>query len=398
MALPQYVRRSYGGGAGVAQLVQPIGSSDTTFTISPVTGWVEEDGVTPLGGGVNQPFTVVIDRFTPQVEKILCTGINLSTGVVTVFNDGTVTGRGYDGTEPQAHVPNGSTSGVQTCWSSVEADEANQAVFDLLGGGGSSLVGVPIGTLVPFAGTPLTLPTNFLVADGSSQSTSTYGALYSALTVATTGTTTLAGTTVSSVSSSVTPYLNAGMKVLIANSAGAVYTIATVSTTSFTVTSGTGITAGTAGAITILPYGAVDNTHFNLPDARSRVVAGQGANNTNAQPTLWVGQGGGEKLHTLVTAELASHNHSITDPQHAHEILWASGAGNYLGTTDRGVGGYTVTNSGTTHLYYSATTGGLAAVTENHGTGISATNNNGSGTGHNNMQPFLVATHIIRAS
>jgi hypothetical protein len=129
MPLPAYVLRSYGGGAVVAQLVQEIGPSDTAFTITPTTGWTEADG-NPLG--TVGPFTVVIDRFTASVEKILCSGINLVTGVVTVETSGG-SGRGYDGTTPQAHVPGGSTSGVQTCWSSVEAAEANKLVYDALG-------------------------------------------------------------------------------------------------------------------------------------------------------------------------------------------------------------------------------------------------------------------------
>ena len=156
MAGPQYVRRSYGGEAGVAQLVNGIGASDTTFTISPTTGWIETVGSnigSPLG--TSGPFTVVIDRFTAQVEKILCSAINTSTGVVTVYTSTGFTGRGYDGTTPQAHVPNGSTAGVQTCFSAVEAEEANQAVLYGPGGGGSliGLTGNPAGRVHAVTGT-----------------------------------------------------------------------------------------------------------------------------------------------------------------------------------------------------------------------------------------------------
>jgi hypothetical protein len=129
MPLPAFVLRSYGGGAVVAQLVQEIGPSDISFTITPTTGWTEADG-NPLG--TVGPFTVVIDRFTTSVEKILCTSINLVTGVVQVETSGG-SGRGYDRTVPQAHVPGGSTSGVQTCWSSIEAAEANKLVFEYIG-------------------------------------------------------------------------------------------------------------------------------------------------------------------------------------------------------------------------------------------------------------------------
>ena len=135
MTAPKFVVRSYGGSADVAQLVEEIGATDVSFTIAPDTGWTELDG-SPLG--TVGPFCVVIDRFTTSVEKILCSAINLTTGVVTVFTSSGYSGRGYDGTTAQAHVPNGSTSGVQTCWSASEAYEANQAVAYLLGTAGGT--------------------------------------------------------------------------------------------------------------------------------------------------------------------------------------------------------------------------------------------------------------------
>lgn len=130
MAAPTYVIRSYGGGAVVAQLQQEMGAVDTSFAIAPVTGWTEPGGA-PLG--TSGPFTVVVDRFTGSVEKILCASLNVTTGVIQVFTATGFSGRGYDGTTAQAHVPGGSTSGVQTCWSSVEAMEANVAAATLLG-------------------------------------------------------------------------------------------------------------------------------------------------------------------------------------------------------------------------------------------------------------------------
>jgi len=168
MTLPQYVVRSYGGNAGVAQLVNPIGASDLSFTISPTTGWVETVGAhigSPLG--TSGPFTVVIDRFTAQVEKILCTAINTSTGVVTVYNSGGTTGRGYDGTTAQAHTPGGSTAGVQTCFSAAEAEEANAAAVYGPGGGGSvvGLTGNPAGRLYLGAGVNVPSGTATLLAN-----------------------------------------------------------------------------------------------------------------------------------------------------------------------------------------------------------------------------------------
>ena len=130
MPAPSDVIRSYGGGAVASQLIESMGPTDTSFAINPTTGWTEADG-NPLG--TVGPFVVVIDRFTDTVEKILCSSINLVTGLVTVYTSSGYSGRGYDGSTPQAHVPGGSTSGVQTCWSSVEAVEANSVVFKVLG-------------------------------------------------------------------------------------------------------------------------------------------------------------------------------------------------------------------------------------------------------------------------
>jgi len=412
MAAPQYVRRSYGGGADVAQLVQPVGSSDTSFTISPVTGWYEEDGISPLG--TSGPFTVVFDRFTAQVEKVLCSAVDLSTGVVNVYSagDGWV-GRGYDGTTPQSHVPNGSTAGVQTCWSSIEADEANQAVYDLLGPGGIASVGVPIGTLVPFAGTPTTLPANYLLADAAPISRSMYGALFTAITIAATGTTTLAGATITGISSVITPYINAGMKITGANlgALGTVYTVSSVGATSIVLTSGTGVVAGAGGSLVVYPHGAGNgSTTFNLPDARGRVVAGQGAVNTNAQPSLWVGNASGEQLHILVQNELstalgtAAAQTGTAAAQAASASTSVSGSSFILGSeststiytnaggnSDHSPAWNLVTNA--SHPVVTTVTNSASAVS----LGTSAVTNSGGGQGHNNMQPYLVATHIIRA-
>ena len=389
MPEPQYVRRSYSGGSVVSQLVQQMGSTDTSFTIAPVTGWVEEDGQ-PLGAV--GPFTVVIDRFTPQVEKILCQSINLSTGLISVYvaTDGW-SGRGYDGTTAITHVPSGSTSGVQTCWSSKEADEANQAVFDLLGIGGLSSLGVPIGVMVPFAGTPATLPPNYLVGDGTPILRSTYSALFAAITIPTIGTTTAGGTAITGVSAALIPYITTGHQITLINSGGAIYTVSSASGTTITLTSGVGITAGAVGAFTVYPHGAGNgSTTFNLPDSRGRISIGQGAVGTNSQPSLWVGGNGGEQLHTLVQTELSIGlgSVSISDPSHNHNI----GTNVYINNVGSSVGPVAAGGSqGTSGLY----SGQLTTLSA---TGITATiTNAGGGQGHNNMQPYLVATHIVRA-
>lgn len=133
-------------------------------------------------------------------------------------------------------------------------------------------------------------------------------------------------------------------------------------------------------------YGAGDgSTTFNLPDGRGRslIGAGQGVGLTNRA----LAATGGEEAHALSVAELAAHNHGVTDPGHTHSYvfnwtgannnLWHQNATNGLGPGD----GSTPNGSG-------------GAAIQTNTTGISI-QNNGSGTAHNNLQPFLAVNWII---
>jgi microcystin-dependent protein len=107
-------------------------------------------------------------------------------------------------------------------------------------------------------------------------------------------------------------------------------------------------------------YGSGDGvTTFNVPDMRGRstVGAGQGTGLTNRVR----GATGGEETHQLLTGELANHNHSA--------VSLGSTSSNFL------------------------TSGANATALT---AGSSVTGNQGSGTGHNVMHPFLVNTHIIQ--
>ena len=105
-------------------------------------------------------------------------------------------------------------------------------------------------------------------------------------------------------------------------------------------------------------FGAGDgSTTFNVPDGRGRapIGAGQGSGLTNR---ALAGTGGAE-THTLSTSEIPSHTHSLTVMDNSSS----------LGTNPaRGVDGGAVLNTNTT----------------------------GGGGAHNNMQPFLVLTFIIK--
>lgn len=123
-------------------------------------------------------------------------------------------------------------------------------------------------------------------------------------------------------------------------------------------------------------WGAADGTHFNVPDLQGRTAIGAGAGAGLTPRAL--GTYLGQETHQLTTAELASHNHGITDPGHVHAFALNNAGGLGLATaagTSGGAIGNTTTGSATTSISVGST---------------------GSGSAHNNMQPSTVCTSIIK--
>lgn len=147
---------------------------------------------------------------------------------------------------------------------------------------------------------------------------------------------------------------------------------------------------------------------FNVPDLRGRVSvgAGQGPGLTDRA----LGGTGGAESHQLTTSQMPSHGHSVstssagnhthsgsTDSQGAHEHYYDGVSMRPTGIDAPAgasipvylaVGKITVTNGA--HAHNVATN----AAGEHSHTGTAA--NNGGGEAHPNMQPFLVATKIIK--
>lgn len=120
-------------------------------------------------------------------------------------------------------------------------------------------------------------------------------------------------------------------------------------------------------------YGAVDGSHFNLPDMRGRtaVAAGTGT----GLSARGIGDSFGEETHTLITSETPSHSHS--DSGHSHSEIIATPS---IGAAITGV------------PVPSAVPG--VGVT---GTGFAAISATGGDGAHNNLQPSLVINYLIVA-
>ena len=110
MSYPSYTTgRSFAGGAYPTYMTSTLAStyvSGQTFTVSAASTWVElgSDGqntANPLG--TSGLFVVVVDAGTTTEEKILCSSVNTTSGLITVWTDGTRNGRGWDGSPLFAH-------------------------------------------------------------------------------------------------------------------------------------------------------------------------------------------------------------------------------------------------------------------------------------------------------
>lgn len=129
---------------------------------------------------------------------------------------------------------------------------------------------------------------------------------------------------------------------------------------------------------------------FRLPNANGSVFLFSGQSAANGATNHTLGQTGGEETHALTTGELAVHSHTITDPTHFHDA--------HIGNTTGG--------SDNRFAQVTSSAGASNVVTRNNvdsnsgivaaSTGITGTNNAGSGTGHNTLPPYLCVNLIIK--
>jgi microcystin-dependent protein len=172
-------------------------------------------------------------------------------------------------------------------------------------------------------------------------------------------------------------------------------------------------------------YGAGDgSTTFNIPDRRGRTSVGadnmgtaQGAAGRLPNSNRALGQNGGEERHVLITAELAAHAHTMqsagshshgggtgaSDLSHSH--ITDDGTQNLLKGGVTGTGNFSSwsnpTGSGVKHQIWEIPNTSVAGLNHSHGIGTDGAHthtvdSNGSGTAHNNLQPYQVDNWLVR--
>ncbi len=114
-------------------------------------------------------------------------------------------------------------------------------------------------------------------------------------------------------------------------------------------------------------YGGADAS-FNIPDMRGRVGVGSGTGSLLTPRTL--GQASGEEGHVLTVGELPSHNHTLT--RRGNEDTGSFDPGNARRDESS------------------------AATTDRNTQGTFTTSSVGSGSAHNNMQPYVVLRYLIK--
>jgi len=243
--------------------------------------------------------------------------------------------------------------------------------------------GVLTGTILDYGG--ITAPSGYLFCDGSAVSRTTYATLWDTLNANSTVTITIASPGV--ITWNAHPLQNGdGIRL---QTTGALPTGLTANTTYYVINKATntfqlstsrggtaintsGTQSGTHTAI-FAPWGFGDNsTTFNVPDLRGR--AGVGRDNmggTAASRITTAGSGiagdnlgdaGGTQTHTLTTAQLAAHTHTLTTQNQT-----CGGLSALLNPSQSGSVNNTVTTGST-----------------------------GSGNAHQNTQPSAIVNKIIK--
>jgi len=131
-------------------------------------------------------------------------------------------------------------------------------------------------------------------------------------------------------------------------------------------------------------YGVGDgSTTFNVPNMRGRVMVMYDASQTEFNT---LGKTGGAKTHTLVVSEMPSHSHTQNPHNHRTDAT-STQDGNWMGMSGGSETGWAFAND----VPYNN------AVRRLELTNTTAVNQStGGGGAHNNLQPYIVVTYIIK--
>lgn len=260
--------------------------------------------------------------------------------------------------------------------------------------------------------TAFVVQTGWLAANGQAVSRTTYASLLAATTLAFTGT--ASGTTISGISSAQTAYMAIGM-IIEGPGLGSSTTITGVSLTSITVSN---TPTGGSQTFTVFPNGNGDGAStFNVVNASGRMPVGISGSGANNSPTYYMGQTGGEQLHSLAEGEGPAHSHGggtgsenqfhshafntgTESAAHDHVIpldvtIWNivstlyANTGQPGGIPVQGQQNQLTASEGQTHIHTGTTVG--EGSTHNHNIA-----SDGSGTGHNNMPPYFAGQWLIK--
>lgn len=223
----------------------------------------------------------------------------------------------------------------------------------------------------------------YVFCDGVSYLRATYPACFAAISMAVTVTKTNGNPVLGGFTSAQTAKLAAGMLVEGTGIPSGALILTTPAAGDTSITLDQNATNSTTQLATIIPFGAADTTHFNVPDTRGRVMAGaELATNVASRLTSIVdriGRGGGAQTVTISQANLPSVNFAVTDNR-----TWLTDD-NFLPS-----GGASAPGAGA--LTAAATKRGNVSPSGAAPTAASG----GSGTAVDKVQPTLVVNHLMR--
>jgi len=373
-------RRSYAGGAQPTTLASSVNSTTTVLSAVALVGW-------PVP---THPFFAVIDRDTPNEEKVLCQSVN--------GNDITVL-RGQDGTTARDH-----SAGAlfEHCHTATDADEANAHANS------TSAHGAPVGDGFVFRDLAQTLKNKTLDfgVSGGNQATNIPRAASPEIDTAITNEVAARVAGDAALSQWDTDHLAAvdphpqyltpaegSALISAALPAGSITMWAGASPPSgWLLCDGSTVSRGAYPALFAVlqeTYGAGDgSTTFGLPNFNGRVPRGTGSNGTNSYSR---NASGGADSRVIASGNLPKHQHTLNQHTHAFSTGANQGSHTHPANIDR-----TSNSDPHRHSYVNAAAGGVGTtVTDPDEAGVvgsgTGTYHTHSGTTSNNAAGSLVS-------